>query len=129
MDGLAGGGADWAVLLFDVAANRKLVVCGGISRLLGLGRDICLFGAGQRDGVSGASAEDGVSRAGLAYGRGGGAGGELALLYGDCCGVGGVCESVSGSEIRNGCHGRKTFTTVDTEDRRVVRLDGICKRC
>ena len=46
MAGLAGGGGDWILLLFDVAAHRELVVCGGISRRVGLGRDIFLFGAG-----------------------------------------------------------------------------------
>ena len=116
MDGVAGGGGDWFVLLFDFAAYGELVVCGGISRRVGLGRDICLFCAGQRDGVSGAFAEDILSWSGLAYGRGGGAGGELALLCGDCGDLGGVCESVSGSEVWG--RGRKIITTEDTGDHR-----------
>jgi membrane protease YdiL (CAAX protease family) len=44
--GTAGGGRDWIFLLFDVAAHGELVVCGGISYGMGLGRDVFLFGAG-----------------------------------------------------------------------------------
>ena len=67
--GLLAAGGDRLFLLSDVAAHRELVVCGGISRGVGLGRDVFLFRAGQRDDFPGASAEVVVSRAGVAYRR------------------------------------------------------------
>src|ERR1017187_1393133 len=96
--GIAGGGGDWLLLLSDIAAHGNFVVCGGISYGVGLGRDVFLFGAGQRDDVSGTSAEVVVPRAALAYRRSGWAGGQRAVLCGDWGGVGGVRENVSGSE-------------------------------
>ena len=44
--GIAGGGGDRILLLLDAAAHGDVVVRGGISCGVGLGRDIFLFGAG-----------------------------------------------------------------------------------
>ena len=106
---LQNAGEQWTGLLaaaaigffFCLTLRRtgNLVVCGGISYGVGLGRDVFLFRAGQRDGFSRASAEVVVSRAAMAYGRDGWAGGQCALLCGDRGGVGGVREEISGSEV------------------------------
>jgi membrane protease YdiL (CAAX protease family) len=107
------GGEEWPGLL--AAAYRELVVCRGISCGVGLGRDIFLFGAGQRHNLPRASTEVIVSWAEMADGWHGWSGGERALLFGDCGGVGRVCEGLSGSEVSSS----RTFNTGKTEGHRV----------
>src|SRR5260221_13828018 len=96
--GRTGSGGVYRVLLLpDFAAYGEFVVCGGISCGVGLGGDLFLFGARQRDGGSGASAEFVDARGGVAEWGISWAGGQRVVLCGDCGGLGGVCEGVSGA--------------------------------
>ena len=112
------GWSNGVLLLFDIAAHRQLVVRGGVPCRMGLGRDVRLFGAGQRNCFPGAFVEIGISRLAMAYRRDGWAGGERTVFCGDCGGLGWVCLDLSGGEVLLGF--RKIFNTEGTEDHGVV---------
>jgi hypothetical protein len=97
---VSGGGRDRTLLLPDSVSHGQSVVCGRLPCILGLGADVSIFSARQRDGRRGASHASLVSRAGVADGRERGARGECALLRGDCGGEWGVRVEVSGGAVR-----------------------------
>src|SRR5262249_4763174 len=88
-------GRDRNVLLSDFVPHGKLVVCGGIPRILGLGTDVLVFRARQRDRGAWPSDAARFSRQRLAHWGKCWAGGQPGLLCGGRGGGRGLCATIS----------------------------------